>query len=606
MAIHLLGTKEIDRDLEELILEKTEGVPFFIEEFIKSLKDLKIIKKKKNAYHLAKDMQAVSIPSTIQDVIMARVDTLPQGAKELLQTGSVIEREFSYELIKRVTGTSQEELLSHFSVLKDSELLYERGIYPESTYIFKHALTREVVYDSILVKRKMKLHGEIGNSIEELYKNNLSEYYGILAQHYITSENFEKGAKYSQLAGKKAEKDASFSDAVAYGKKRISCLEKLPVADDVQKKIIDARTTLGLYLSQMGNFAPAKEAIDPIIDVTVKSGYKRRISQIYTLLGIYKDKIEGDIPEALDYLKEALRIAVEIDDKLSFFFANYWLGVALAVDCEFEKAVYHIKKALDINLAANSLWGIAVMKGTISNVYWHQGRVDLGFQTSHEALRIAEESDDIYSKTWAYTYHGGSCYCRGLLEEATVHLLKGAGFCEKISAFKQVFDAHKLLAYCYLDIGDCEKSMHHANKAISIGEQARYCFNEINLNKIVLAAAKVMNNERDIRLESLYGYATENKLRVNDGWMRRYIGQILLNDKHLSEADNWIKRAIKADERNGVMWSLARDYALYAELYKRRGDSAKARENLSKAIEILKEWGADGWVEKYEKELAEL
>jgi tetratricopeptide (TPR) repeat protein len=115
-----------------------------------------------------------------------------------------------------------------------------------------------------------------------------------------------------------------------------------------------------------------------------------------------------------------------------------------------------------------------------------------------------------------------------------------------------------------------------------------------------------MNNERDIRLESLYGYTAKNKLRADDGWRRRYIGQILLNYKRLSEADDWIKRAIKADKKNGVMWSLARDYALYAELYKRRGNPEKARENLSKAIEILKECGADGWVEKYEEELSAL
>ncbi len=100
MVAYLLGTEEIDRDLEELILEKTEGIPFFIEEFIKSLKDLKIIERKNNKYHLAKDIQEMTIPSTIHDVIMARVDTLPEGAKDVLQTGSVIEREFSYELIK--------------------------------------------------------------------------------------------------------------------------------------------------------------------------------------------------------------------------------------------------------------------------------------------------------------------------------------------------------------------------------------------------------------------------------------------------------------------------------------------------------------------------
>ena len=136
--------------------EKTEGVPFFIEEFIKSLKDLKIIEKKDDAYQLSKEIGQLTIPSTIQDVIMARVDSLPEGAKEVLQTGSVIEREFSHELIERITGLPEKELLSHLSALKDSELLYERGIYPQSTYIFKHALTREVVYDSILTQEKEK------------------------------------------------------------------------------------------------------------------------------------------------------------------------------------------------------------------------------------------------------------------------------------------------------------------------------------------------------------------------------------------------------------------------------------------------------------------
>jgi len=205
MANNLLGTEAIDTDLEDLILEKTEGIPFFVEEFIKSLKDLHIIKITDNKYHLAKDIQEVTFPSTIQDVIMARVDSLPEGAKDLLQTGSVIEREFSYKLIKRMSSLSQEELLSHLSALKDSELLYERGIFPESTYIFRHSLTREVVYDSITTKRKKKFHENAGKAIEHLYKENINEHFGALAEHYIISDKYEKGAEYSRLAGKKAE-----------------------------------------------------------------------------------------------------------------------------------------------------------------------------------------------------------------------------------------------------------------------------------------------------------------------------------------------------------------------------------------------------------------
>ncbi len=124
-------------------------------------------------YHLAKDIKEVTIPATIQDVIMARVDSLPKGTKGFLQTASVVGRECSYDLIKRVTGLTEQELLSQLSVLKDSELLYERGIYPQSTYIFKHALTREVAYNSLLLKRRKEIHEEIGRALEALSSGRL-------------------------------------------------------------------------------------------------------------------------------------------------------------------------------------------------------------------------------------------------------------------------------------------------------------------------------------------------------------------------------------------------------------------------------------------------
>ncbi len=123
MVYHLLRTEKLDRDLEEFILEKTEGIPFFIEELIKSLKDLKIIEREDNRYRITKDIREVTIPTTIQDVIMARVDSLHDEIKSLLQTASAVGREFSHYLIKKITGFSEQELLSHISALKDSELI---------------------------------------------------------------------------------------------------------------------------------------------------------------------------------------------------------------------------------------------------------------------------------------------------------------------------------------------------------------------------------------------------------------------------------------------------------------------------------------------------
>ena len=117
-----------------------------------------------------------------------------------------------------------------------------------------------------------------------------------------------------------------------------------------------------------------------------------------------------------------------------------------------------------------------------------------------------------------------------------------------------------------------------------------------------------MNNEKEINVEQLYQYVHENKFILYDGLIRRYLAEILINidGLHLAEAEDWIGKAIEADNRHGMMFNLGQDHALYAELFQRIGDQSKARENLNKSIEIFKGCGADGWVEKYEKDLAAL
>jgi tetratricopeptide (TPR) repeat protein len=609
MVSHLLGSEDIDSELEELVLDKTEGVPFFIEEFIKSLKDLSIIVRKNNKYHLAKDTQEVTIPSTIQDVIMARVDSLPEDAKEVLQTGSVIEREFGYELIKRVTALSEQELLSHLSALKDSELIYERGIFPQSTFIFKHTLTREVVYNSILTTRKKKLHEVIGNAIEELSKENIDGQYERLAWHFINSENYDKGAEYSKLAGKKSVKSASLNDAISYVQKTIACLEKLTLTDDVQKKIIDARTTLGLYISQLNHPVKAKEAIDPIIDLAIRNDYKSRLSQIYTIIGVYNFYIKEEFPEALKHLEKSLTISDETNVILSSVLSRLWLGVALSLECEFEKASYYIEKGVYITTVAKNPWGISTMKSTQS--YWIfnvKGKVNMGYQTSYEAMRIAEESGGIFSKATAFLVHGISCLYKGFLVSAEEHLLKSVDFCERINLIIWHALDHNQLGDTYFDLGQYQKSMDHYSKAIRILEHDKFSLSFVNLNKISLARARVMKSESDFDFESLYRYVSENKLKIYDGWIERNISEILLNlnEKHMPEAEDWIKKAIKTHKINGMKWHLGRDYELYARILRRKGDQTQSKKKLRKAIDILKECGADGWVAKYEKELENL
>jgi tetratricopeptide (TPR) repeat protein len=499
------------------------------------------------------------------------------------------------------------ELISHLSVLRDAELLYERGIFPQSTYVFKHALTREVVYDSILKNTKKRLHNKIGSVIEEIRKDNLEEYYGVLAEHFIAGGNYDKAVEYCRLAERKAEKAASFNDAITYAQKRVSCLEKLPQTEDIPRKMVDARTTLGLYLAQINRLIEAKEAVEPVVELALKLGYKRRISQIYSVLGWYSGWGEEDFPRGCRYLADALTLAEELNDMLSLATAHIWLGYVLPMNCEYEKASYHFRKALDISTAANNLSGIVRVKSARSYwVYNWQGEINLGFKESYEALQIAEESGDIYSKAFGYTFHGLSCYCKGFLMEAEEYLLKGIDFGERINAPAILYFIYFCLGETYLNMSKHVEAREAFERGISLLEQQKLRPSLLNLGRLELALAKILGGDVDIDLEPLYRYQAANKTKSLEGYMRRYLSAIVFNVdvKRLSEAEDWIKKAIEDDSRNGSRFSLALDFAHYAELCKRKGDPAMAKENLSKAIEIFKECGADGWVKKYEEALA--
>jgi len=608
MIAHILGTEDIEPDLKNLILEKTEGIPFFIEEFIRSLKDLSVIEKRDHTYYLSKRIQDVAIPSTVQDVIMARVDALPEGTKEVLQTGSAIEREFSYQLLKAVTGMAERKLIHHLSSLKDAELLYERGIYPQSTYIFKHALTREVIYDSILAKRKKQLHEQIGNAIEELYRDNIIEHYGLLAEHFVESQNYEKGAGYAKLAAKRAQKAALYNDAIDYGNKRVACLERLAQSKEVEKELIDARVTLGLYYNQMSYHVKAHEAVAPIVDLALTKEYKRRISHINTIIGTYTFGVEGNYPLGIQYLENALEIAEESNDWASLWASNHWLGHAFGENCEFEKSLHHLNKALAISEAADLIWSVSIMKSCIAQtVYNTQGNAELGYQFSREGLNLAEESGDAISKAEAYVHHGVACFLKGLLDEAERHLIAGESYCKRID-YVSGYLANGYLGLIYLEKKQYLKSQRCFTDAIAIVENRRGWISVTYLYKLFIAYIQAKQYEKDVDVASLCQYADLNKIKALEGIIALCIGRILLevDEQGGQKAENWLHRAIEADLKNGQTWNLGMDYACYAGFFKRKNKNLEAKEKFSRAIKIFKECGADGWVDKYEKELAVL
>ena len=224
---NILEGGEVVPELRELILNRTGGNPLFVEELTHSLLENGSIQKQDHQYVLTKEASDIEVPDTIQGIIAARMDRIEDSLKRIMQVASVIGREFAYRILQTIMGM-REELKSSLINLQGLELIYEKSLFPELEYIFKHALTQEVAYNSLLQKRRKEIHEKIGGAIEELYPGRLEEYYELLAHHFTRSANMNKAVEYLDLANQKAIKIHALEEAKSYFDEAIELLNTLP------------------------------------------------------------------------------------------------------------------------------------------------------------------------------------------------------------------------------------------------------------------------------------------------------------------------------------------------------------------------------------------
>ncbi len=609
MLTYLLEAKKIDKALEGLIIDKTEGVPFYIEELTRSLIDLKIIELKNERYYITKNIEDFFIPSSIQDIIMSRIDILPEAAKELIQIGSVIGREFRFELIREISDLSDKNLLKYLAELNESEIIYERGFYPNIRYIFKHALTRDTIYDSISSKRKKKLHVKIGNVIEKLYAVEINQYFEILAEHFINGWSFEKGAKYAYQAGRKARKSGLFIDAMEYVKKMIFCLESLPDTEENQIKIIDARTKLSDYCMGLNYHVDAKNVIEPVIALAEKLNYRKPLPKIYLALGSYQQQVIGNNAEGKKLLQKAIKHAEEIQDGYALWTSQYYLGVLYAGEADFEQGQNLLQKCIDISTSVNDKGMITLIKSNKAFFidFW-KGDIQEAFQLSDKALQgsIADDLKDTRSKGMAYCCHGHSCYGKGRFKEAEENLLNSIAICQSNGNFNfQAFSSY-ILGEVYKDINQYESAQRYFRHALNLLESHDYLPSLRQCCKIGITVTDIIIGNEHIDLQKLLHYYGGISLIAYQGHMACHIGEALskLKNRQTHNPDDWFKKAIEIDTQYKLKWWLGKAYARYSDYFKRQNKLHKSRDLMTKAIEIMKECGSDGWVERYEKTLS--
>jgi class 3 adenylate cyclase len=235
MVESLLKTKAIPKQLQMFVRDKAEGNPFYLEEVINSLIETDTLIKEKDSWKLTRTLTEKDIPSTVQGVISARLDRLERETKGILQEASVIGRAFLYEILKRISDL-KEYIDKSLINLERLDLIKTISLQPELEYIFKHALTQEVVYNGLLMKERRSIHEKIGLVMEELLQDHLPEFYETLAYHYSQSDNAQKAYEYLKLSGEKAAKNYANNEAIRFYREALRMLDAQPESLENKKE----------------------------------------------------------------------------------------------------------------------------------------------------------------------------------------------------------------------------------------------------------------------------------------------------------------------------------------------------------------------------------
>lgn len=240
---NLLRKAQLPKDIEKIIIRKTEGNPFFIEEILRSFIDEGILEVKEGSFVVTEKINAVNIPETIDEVILSRVDKLDEKTRELLNTASVMGRNFYYKVLEEATDTI-EELDDRLAYLTEVQLISESKKKEEIEYLFKHALAQQLTYDAMLQQSRKEIHLKIARSIEKVFKANINEFYGTLVYHYELAEDKEKAIYFMLLAGEEAMRSGASSEALRFFEKALHALPEPRKNDPQDNEIRDLRINI--------------------------------------------------------------------------------------------------------------------------------------------------------------------------------------------------------------------------------------------------------------------------------------------------------------------------------------------------------------------------
>ena len=442
MLRSLLGAApELDA-LKRLIIERTEGNPFFMEESVQVLLDEGALVRN-GEVKLTRPLSELKIPPTVQAILAARIDRLPPAAKDLLQNLSVIGKDFTLALAKGVTGKNQEQLEPILAELQLGEFIYEQPAFGGAEYTFKHALTHEVTYNSVLAEQRRVTHERTARAIESLYAEQLDDHLSELAHHFLLSNDATKALHYTRLAARQDLDRAAYGEASSMLEAALKLLEKMPdgverMRSELELRGIESPLAFVLY----GGSSPQRErTIRRLCELGEKVGQgDELLRSLINLVQFHFTK--GESLRGLELARRCLDLAQTSNDP-GLLTDAYWSVGMLADACgklsESSSNYAEARRQLERVDRGFSLWGLSwqcAVSAHAAPALQLLGRLEEATKLAEEALRRAHESSHLFSLGHALSVCGWmSRYRRepqmGLsYAEETIALAEEHGFAE--------------------------------------------------------------------------------------------------------------------------------------------------------------------------------
>jgi class 3 adenylate cyclase/tetratricopeptide (TPR) repeat protein len=588
----ILKEGEVAPELEKLIIDKASGNPLFMEEYTKTLFENGIIKRDYDKYILNQSADTLIVPNAIQGIIAARIDRLEENLKQTMQVASVIGRDFAFRILQKITDM-RENLKSHLLNLQGLEFIYEKKLFPELEYIFKHALTQEVAYKSLLRKRRQGIHSKIGVAIEQLYVERLEEFYEMLAYHYARSEDYEKAVEYYHLAGKRALKFYAIDEATNYFRKSQQHLEKSPAGDKDIFLILEIGTKLGFTYLMKNKYIEAFETISPLQELINEVAYPRSSGRIYIISGMKKAVNDLDMQNGIQLLEKGIELSTKTADIPALSFGYTYLAGCNFFNGNIDKAKTLYSTIVTILEEKKSWYTLSVPFCSLATIYCDEADFPNAEKLSALAYDTIEKKDDPFTRSWGNLAVGGFRLQTGDIAGAEKRLTDALKYADSISLKLATEQGLILLGRLYY-------RKNEFNKALFYTQQLKDKIKQKQLLLVYLCAAICVEAEINLKLGkidvALEGLQSGRKKMVPyyEGEIYRAFGDCYgsIQKNDFQSSGKWYRRAIQVHKKIGKRLEVGRDYLSYAALMKRNGMNQEAQNYLDQAFSIFKAFDA--------------